>query len=316
MWRHILRAPYKLILSICRIKIFGLRRTAGLVGVAIIILFITVALAAPLLSLHDPNFQSRINRGEGGVALPPVWIQGGKASYVLGTDRLGRDILSRLLFGARISLLVGVIPALISVSFGAIVGVSAGYLEGNTERVLMRFTELALAFPSILFLLVLIALLRNVRLGPYHIATIAIDSFYLNDVYGGLPVMIIALSATAWAETARLMRSQTLTLRETQFVESAVVLGASRLYIIRVYLVMNLMPLIITSVTTMVPNFILDEAFLSFIGLGIRPPTPSWGTILNEGYKSIQELPQMIWAPVLCITLLTFGFYLISENTV
>lgn len=268
-----------------------------------------------MISPHDPNFQSRADRGNGGVSLSPEWEVNGKSGYLLGTDRLGRDIFARLLYATRTSFLIGIVPALLSVFFGVLVGILAGYLRGKVEAFFMRITEIVLAFPNILLLLVVVAILRDSQAGPYQIGNITIERFYIVDLYDGIPIMIFALTITSWGETARLVRSRVLSLSETEFVLSATAIGASKIYIMRVYLLGNLTPLILADIVTAIPRFIINEAFLSFIGLGIPPPNPSWGSLLNDGYKSIQQLPQLIWAPVVCITMLVYAFSIISEST-
>lgn len=296
----------------------GVRRAldnrAVLAGVGLILFFAVVALGSPLIAPHDPDFQSRPQLGGGGPLLPPAWSQGGTWAYPLGTDKLGRDILSRVVYGTRISLLVGIVPTLLSTVVGIFIGLSAGFIGGWVDEILMRFSDAVYAFPDLLFVLVIISIVRGIEVGPFQFGALLIERVELADIFGGLPLVFAALSLIAWVSIARLIRGQVLSLREREFIHAATSIGASRWRIMRVHLLPNGISPVIVNAMFLVPSFILTEAFLSFIGLGVRPPTVSWGSALRDGYASIDSVPQEVWVPTLCIILITLSFTLLGDG--
>ena len=252
-------------------KVMAKKRT--IICFSVIIVYVMIALCAPLIVFHEPTFQSRPNIGNGGVLLPPVWDPEGKPGYWLGTDNLGRDIFSRIIYGTRISLLIGFFPVIIAVGIGVFVGLNAGFYGGWIDELLMRFTDVIYAFPDLLLVLVIVAILRNLDLGTYQIGPYSIGPIELGNVLGGLPLVFIALSCISWVNIARLVRAQVFSLREKEFIEAARALGSSNFRIMMVHILPNSLSLVIVSAMFLVPTFILTEAFFSFIGVGIRPPT-------------------------------------------
>lgn len=232
-----------------------LRNPAGLIGGVVCLCLIATAIFAPWIAPHDPNAQ------EVNVAfLPPSWVHGGHSTYLLGTDKLGRDILSRTIYGASASLLVGVCSVLIALVVGVTLGVLAGYFGGRLEAVIMRLTDIQLAIPYILLAIVVAA-----AAGP------------------SILTVILVLGGTRWVVYARVCRGEVLSLRHRDFVRAAVSIGLIHRRILWKHILPNLSPAILVLATIEVSIVILAEASLSFLGLGIPPATPSWGSMIADG---------------------------------
>jgi oligopeptide transport system permease protein len=278
-----------------------MRNKMAVVGLVVIAVFAVIAIAAPIVSPHDPSFQSRDrpDRGNGGPDIPPFWDKDGKISYPLGTDNLGRDILSRVIYGARVSMTVGFIPTLIIVFFGMLIGLVAGYRGGWIDSLLMRITDITYAFPDILFVLIMVGALRDTPIAGF---------------LGGLPLIFAALAIVGWVGVARLVRGQVLSLREKEFIEAARAIGTPGWRIMVTHLMPNSLAPVLVVATFAVPGFILTEAFLSFIGIGVKPPTPTWGSLINDGYSSINSSPHEVWVPAVCIGLLTLSFVFLGDG--
>jgi len=226
---------------------------ARMAPLALVVLALVVlcAVLAPVLSPFDPNAQDLLTR-----LSPPQWTGG----HLLGTDNLGRDVLSRLIYGARISLFVGLAVALISSTIGALVGIVAGYRGGWADRVLMRLADVQLAFPAILLALAVVAFLGN-----------------------GLWVVIIVLGVTNWVSYARVARSSVLSLRERDYVLEARAIGVGPATIMRRHLLPNVLASLITIAALNVASAIVVESALSFLGLGVPADIPTWGSMLADG---------------------------------
>lgn len=227
----------------------------GLVGVILLLAIIVMAVLAPVISQHDPVRQDLTVS-----MLPPSWVDGGDPDHVLGTDRLGRDILSRTIWGARVSLLIGFTAVGLAVVLGVTVGVVAGYARGRFEDVVLRLADIQLAIPTILLAMVLAA-----AIGP------------------SVSTMILVLGGTGWVVFARITRGEVLALRERTFVRAAESLGATHRQIVFRHILPHLVSPVLVVATIDVSLAILAESSLSFLGLGIQPPTPSWGNMLGEG---------------------------------
>jgi len=285
-----------------------MRNKMAITGVVVIAFFAILAAAAPLVTSitspntgGDPNYQSRAreNRGNGGVDLPPFWDPDSKPGYILGTDNLGRDILSRVIFGARVSMTVGFIPTVIIVVFGMVIGLLAGFRGGGIDSLLMRITDVTYAFPDILFVLIMVGALRDTPVAGF---------------LGGLPLIFAALAIVSWVGVARLVRGQVLSLREKEFIEAARAIGTPDRRIMYTHLMPNSLAPVLVVATFAVPGFILTEAFLSFIGIGVKPPTPTWGGLINDGYSSINSSPHEVWIPAVCIGMLTLSFVFLGDG--
>ncbi|MFB3820264.1 MAG: oligopeptide ABC transporter permease [Candidatus Methylomirabilales bacterium] len=257
------------------------RRNELAIGGAIVVLLLTgAALLAPLLAPYDPAAYDVKQ-----ILLPPSW------SHPFGTDQLGRDVLSRMLFGARISMAVGFISVGIAVLIGALIGVAAGYYGGRTDELLMRFVDLMLNFPRLFLLLTLIALLRP-----------------------SIWVIMAVIGLTGWMGMARLVRGEILSLKEREFVQSARALGASDARIMFRHVLPNSLVPVLVSATLGVAGAILAESGLSFLGLGVQPPTPSWGNILIDGKANIEIAWWLSVFPGLAILVTVLAYNLLGEG--
>jgi len=284
-----------------------LRNRIAIAAIVVILLFVGVAIFADVLAPHPYAFQSRArdNRGNGGVDLPPYWVQtgdpktSGKEGYWLGTDGLGRDVLSRVIYGARVSMAVGFIPVLITQFLGILVGVTAGYLGGRIDNLLMRITDVVYAFPDLLFIIIVVTALRTTA---------------VSDLMGGLLLILVALSIISWVGVARLIRGQILSLREKEFVEAARSIGTPTWRIMLGHLLPNSMGPLIVAATFAIPSYIITEAVLGYIGISVKPPFPTWGSMINDGYNSISSSPHMVWVPATCIALVTLAFTFLGDG--
>ena len=252
-----------------------LRRHPQLVfGATILLFFAVVAIGAPLIA------PSRFDEGD-----PMLSWRRPDAAHPFGTDSLGRDVLSRLIYGSRISLVVGVGSMAIATVLGGAFGAISGYVGGATDLVLMRVIDVVLAFPSLLFILLLSIVFR-----------------------GGVSSIVLAVGLTRWAPLARIVRAEFLRLRSLEFVHAARALGASPFRIVLRHIFPNALASIIVFITFGIPFAIVVEAALGFIGLGVSPPTPSWGVMLNEGFSSFRSFPNLVLFPSLAISLTMLGF--------
>lgn len=218
-------------------------------------LLVAIAILAPIIAPYPPNAQNLVDR-----LLPPAWQTGGSMQHVLGTDELGRDLLSRILYGARISLMVGALAVLCRLVAGVLIGLVAGYFGGPLLTFFMRLGDIQLALPSLILALGIIA-----ALGP------------------SLPNVILVLSITGWVLYARLVVSQVIVLRQQEFISSARLLGASHVRIMLRHILPNIMPTVIVFASIDFGVMMLTEGSLSFLGLGVQPPEASWGGIAAEG---------------------------------
>ena len=214
-------------------------------------------------------------------------LAGPSAQHLLGTDYLGRDTLSRLMFGARISLTIGILVQGIYVVIGGTIGLVAGYAGGRVDNLLMRFTDIWFAFPDLLFVLVLVSVFSPSLLSIF-----------------------VAIGIVNWVGLARLVRGQVLSIKEKEFVESARAVGSSHFKIVLRHLVPNALGPVLVTLTFGIPAAIFLEAALSYIGVGIQPPTPSWGVMIQDGYQSIYASPWQVAFPgiAIAITMLSFTF--------
>ena len=248
----------------------------AMASLIVIIFFIVVAVLAPWITPCDPYEIDLPNRA-----------MGPSKEHWLGTDEFGRDVLSRLMMGSRVSLIVGLVPTTLSMTIGVILGLTAGYIGGKVDFVIMRIADVALAFPSLLF-----AMLVSYTIGQ------------------NLLTIFIALSIISWAGTARVIRSLTLQLREKEFVEAAVSIGVKRSTIMFKHILPNCVPTLIVLFTMNVPGNILSESSLSFLGVGAQPPSTSWGLMVNKMKEFLARQPVGTLAPggVILILVLAFNF--------
>ncbi|HET8631446.1 MAG TPA: ABC transporter permease [Thermomicrobiales bacterium] len=273
------------------------RNRLAVIGIVFLVLLTFVALCAPLLA-PEPFDQQNLTA----ITQPPG------PGHLLGTDGLGRDVLSRLIYGARVSLAVGLVVEVMIVLIGVPVGLLAGYYGGWLDNVLMRLVDVLYAFPNLLFVIVIMTYLKAVLARPS--AGLLGPVVLLNKASGGLLGVFIGLGLISWLTVSRLVRGQILSLKRKEYVEAARALGATDARIMRVHLLPNTLAPVIVAATLGIPGAILYEAGLSFLGLGVEPPTPSWGLMISEGIKFMQSYPYMLVGPVvaLSLTMLSFNF--------
>jgi peptide/nickel transport system permease protein len=251
----------------------------------IIAVMIFMAVFAPLLAPHSPLDQTLRDK-----LLPPFWLEGGSMKYILGTDAFGRDILSRLIYGARVSLMVALLALTVGGGVGLAIGVIAGYLGGIVESILMRLVDAAFTFPAILF-----ALLLAVTMGQ------------------GLGTLVTAISLLLWASFARIIRGEVLSLKQRDFIALAKVRGCSTPRIMLTHIVPNVFNTFMVLVTLNIGVVIIAEASLSFLGAGIPPPTPTWGLMVSEGRGRIADAWWVALIPGIAITLLVLSVNLFGD---
>jgi peptide/nickel transport system permease protein len=255
------------------------------IAALIIVTLVMAAVGAPLLAPHSPTEQSLPDK-----LRPPAWQEGGDTKYLLGTDVLGRDVLSRLLYGARVSLIVAAAALLAGGVIGLAVGIVSGYVGGRVDSVLMRVVDATLTFPTIL-----IALLLAVSLGQ------------------GLRTMVMAIAVILWARFARVVRGEVLTVKGRDFVALAEVRGCSHVRIMAVHIMPNVMNTFMVLLSLHIGFVILVEASLSFLGAGIPPPTPSWGQMVSDGRSHIASAWWLSFPPGLAILLVVLAFNLFGD---
>lgn len=261
------------------IEIIKADKAASLGGI-IIILAVTMAIFAPQIAPHDPylvNLSMRLK--------PPSQL------YLLGTDELGRDVLSRIIYGSRISLMIGIVPTLISMIIGTVMGLVSGYMGKKTDFIIMRLADVMLAFPSLLLAMVVMY-------------TLGASLFNL----------FIALSIISWAGTARVVRSQTLSLKEKEFVEAANASGVKKGKIMFRHILPNCLPSLIVLFTLDIPGAILAEASLSFLGVGAKPPEASWGLMVSQGKQYLFSSPWMSITPGAAILIIVLAFNFLGDG--
>lgn len=283
------------------------RNRAAVLGIVVVVFFIFVAVFARQLAPNNPVEQTGNNSMR-----PPAWVQtgnpatSGSSANWFGTDTLGRDILSRLIFGTRVSLIVGLIPTIILTIIGVTLGLISGFAGGRTDTLIQRFTEIVAAFPDTLFIISL---------------TVAFRETIFGRSLNGLLLIFVALAITSWVGMSRLVRGQVFSLKEKEFIEAARAIGTPTSSILFRHILPNTLAPIVVSIAFAIPGFVLGEAILSFVGVGMRPsvnagdPLPtSWGMLLLDGRANLSSGPWMLLFPVLCIALLTLSLTFLGDG--
>ena len=266
------------------VRSLGRDRAAGL-GLALVVLWLAMGLVGPLLIHGDPNRQELAD-----ALRPPAWLEGGVRAQPLGTDHLGRDILVRIIYGARTSMLIGVSAVALAAIAGALAGLFAAEWGGGVDEVLMRLGDIQLSMPFILLAITVLALLG-----------------------GSMGSMVLVLVLAGWVIYARVLRSELLYLREVEFVQGARALGASRPRVIFRHLLPNTAGLLVVVATLELANVIILEAALSFLGVGIGPPEVSWGTMLADGRDYLTTEWWLATLPGIAITVTILGVNLVGD---
>jgi peptide/nickel transport system permease protein len=260
------------------------RRPLAVFGLVVIVIIVGAAIAAPLLAPYPPEEQLFDGLTIEGAPLPP------NGTFLLGTDLLGRDLLSRLLYGARTSLIVGVVANGIAVAIGALVGITAGFFGGIVGGVLMRFTDLMMAFPALLLAIVLAALFQP-----------------------SLWIVALVIAMVNWVQLARVIYTETRSLATREFVEAEWSIGTGAGRILFRHILPHLVSTILVYGTLGIATTVLLEATLSYLGVGVQPPTPSWGNIINENQTYFTTAPWLVFFPGIAIILLALGFNLVGD---
>jgi peptide/nickel transport system permease protein len=260
------------------------RNRAAVLGAVVILVIIVMALAAPAIAPYDYDEQLFEGLTLEGAPLPPG------ADFWLGTDTLGRDLFSRLLWGARTSLLIGILANGAAVALGTLLGTVAGYARGWLGAVIMRFTDLMMAFPALLLAIALAAII-----GP------------------SLWIVALVIALVNWVQIARVVYTETTSLSEREFIEAARALGARPSRLLLVHIIPHLVPTMLVWATLGVATTVLLEATLSFLGIGVQPPLPSWGNIIQENQTYFQSAPWLVFIPGAAILLLALSFNLVGE---
>ncbi|MCP5153378.1 MAG: ABC transporter permease [Ectothiorhodospiraceae bacterium] len=247
---------------------------------------VVLAIAAPLVAPHDPNEADLFRRLQ-----PPAWMEGGEIAYLLGCDALGRDIASRIIYGARISIFIGAAVILVATTIGVLAGLAAGYLRGWVDVAISRLVDILLGFPYLIFAIALIAMT-----GP------------------GLQNIILALAYKEWVIPCRVVRGETLAARELEYVEAARALGGSSRYIMWREILPNILSPVIVVSTVRMAHVIILEASLSFLGLGVQPPTASWGSMVADGRAFMLDAWWVSTFPGLAILVLVLSINVVSQG--
>jgi ABC-type dipeptide/oligopeptide/nickel transport system permease subunit len=263
-----------------KIKAMMRKNKPAAISFVVIVIICLAAVFAPLISSYDPNKTSLKDR-----LAPP------SREHILGCDELGRDHFTRLLYGARVSVMIGLFPTAIAMLIGTVLGLAAGFYGGRTDFVIMRLADVVLAFPSLL-----LAMVVAYTLG------------------GGIISIFLALAAVKWAETARVIRAQTMAMKEKEFVEAAVSMGVRKSVIIFRHILPNCLPNIIVLFTLAIPKSILDESSLSFLGVGARPPSTSWGLMVFRCKTFIFDYPWLAIAPGVAILVFVLAFNFLGDG--
>jgi peptide/nickel transport system permease protein len=262
-----------------------------MLGALLVALLALAAGLASVLAPHDPAEQFRDGLTPGGLPVPSTLLAEGNPRFLIGTDSNGRDLLSRILYGAQVSLTVGVLANSLAVTIGVIVGSVAGYFGGWIEIGLMRFTDIMMAFPTLLLAMALVAILKP-----------------------SLWIIIVVIGLVYWTWIARVVYGQVLALRERDFVTASRALGASRRATLVRHILPQLIPTIIVWGTLGIATNVMLEASLSYLGIGVQPPTPSWGGMIQQGQSYYRTAPWMVIFPGAAIMVTVFAFNLLGDG--
>lgn len=294
------------------------RNRAALTGGIIVILLMLTAVFADFIAplTYDKQNLSEVNA-------IPTWLTTLMPSlknyalindkYWLGADPVGRDLFSRIIYGSRVSLAVAFIGPIISLMIGVIYGSISGYFGGQVDNIMMRIVDVLYAFPGLLFIILLMAFFRNTFSQP-NMGTLTYYLGQLDGKFGGILFIMIGIGLTAWETQARLTRGQVLSAREKEYIQAARALGASDLRIMFRHILPNVIAPLIVVETLSIPGYIYTEAFLSFIGLGVNPPTPSWGSMISTGSRALRSYPNQALFPALALAITMFAFNFLGDG--
>jgi peptide/nickel transport system permease protein len=262
------------------------RFRVGVISGVFLLLLTIMAISAPVIAPYNPFTTKLLERMK-----PPFWMDGGSMLHLLGTDGVGRDTLSRLIYGARISLLVAAVSTVVAITIGLFLGIAAGYLGGLADAVISTLVNIMLTFPFVLLALAVVSVLGS-----------------------GLVNVIVVLGITGWAGYTRVARADTMRLKQMEFAQAARVIGAGNLRIAVRHILPNLMSAMVVLSTVQLGRIIIAEAFLSFLGMGVKPPTPSWGGMLGESRVFMFDQWWLATFPGVMILLTSLAFNLVGDS--
>ncbi len=302
LWRDAIRRLFK--------------NKAAVLGLITIAILATMAIFAPVFALKPYADQTLVDNNK-----VPQWMltvfpsmQGyAKISnaYPLGADYVGRDLYSRIVYGARVSLTVALIGPLLSLMIGVVFGSISGYAGGRVDNIMMRIVDVLYGFPSLLFIILLMAFFRGSKPDP---GTFLYQVNAIDAKMGGLLFIFVGIGLTAWETMARLTRGQVLSVRQKEYIEAARTIGAGHVRIMFKHILPNILGPLIVAETLAIPAYITTEAFLSFIGLGVNPPTPSWGSMISDGSRVVRTYPNQTVFPALALAITMFAFNFLGDG--
>jgi oligopeptide transport system permease protein len=295
-----------------------MRNRAAVLGGTVILLLILGAILADKIALKP--YESQVLNDQNKV---PTWLLSIfptmkpyaqiAESYPLGADYVGRDLFSRIVYGSRVSLAVAFVGPIISLLVGVIYGSISGYFGGSVDNWMMRVVDVLYAFPSLLFIILLMAFFRT-TISDIQPGTFAYTLSQADEKLGGMLFIFIGIGLTAWETMARLTRGQVLSIREKEYVEAAHTIGANNWRIMFKHILPNILGPLIVNETLAIPAYISTEAFLSFIGLGVNAPTPSWGAMISDGSRVVRTYPNQAIFPALALAVTMFAFNFLGDG--
>ncbi|MBI5835536.1 MAG: ABC transporter permease [Armatimonadetes bacterium] len=286
------------------------RDPQALCGLVLVSGFILLAVAAPLLTPLNSSTQYPEGLTATGMPMPPgttLTVGGARHTFWLGSDTLGRDLLTRLLFGARFSLSIGLLAMATAIGVGALVGLSAGYYRGRVEFVLMRLTDVMLTVPALILAIALVAVMPR---GSLHFHLLGAERELPRELIN----MFVVIGLVSWTGVARVVRSETLRVSAMEFVQAARALGCGHARVLFRHVLPNVLPTIVVLASLGAAGAIVMDAGLSYLGLGVRPPHPTWGKMIADGQPYLVTAPWMILAPGLAVVLVVLGFNLLGQG--
>jgi oligopeptide transport system permease protein len=296
-----------------------IRNRGAVLGTSIILVLILTYIFADVIALKPYDVQVPADNNK-----VPEWIVSifpmikGYARistlYPLGADGLGRDLFSRIVYGTRVSLTVAFVGPLISLLIGVAYGSIAGYFGGRADNLMMRFVDVMYAFPALLLIILMMAFFRSSFARAAEPGTFKYTMNAIDTKFGGMLFIFIGIGITSWEGMARLARGQVLSLREKEFVEAARSIGANNVRIMFRHILPNILGPLVVAETLAIPGYISYEVFLSFIGLGVNPPTPSWGAMIADGARSIRTYPHLAVFPGLALAITMFAFNFLGDG--
>jgi len=296
-----------------------IRNRAAVTGGIIIIILILVYIFADFIAVKPFDLQVNVDNNKVPQWLVSVFpmIKGYaklSTAYPLGADDLGRDLFSRIVYGTRVSLTVAFVGPLVSLLIGVAFGCISGYFGGRVDNLMMRLVDVMYAFPTLLLIILMMAFFRSSFAKAGEPGTFKYMMNALDTKAGGMLFIFIGIGLTSWMGMARLARGQVLSLREKEFVEAAHSIGAGNLRIMFRHILPNILGPLIVNETLAIPGYINYETFLSFIGLGVNPPTPSWGAMIADGARSIRTYPNQAIFPALALAITMFAFNFLGDG--